>query len=385
LIACFALAASAGWYVPECADADTCADAIELAFEQANAADDPEAVIDLSGHWLVDRPVALRCERRCRVIAGTIEARATAEEPLPYVVEVDLPGGSEIDGILRVQGRSTSWHRHRTAVDGVHLYRVQGVKLDGLDVKWVRRWGVRTATRPGWNAIGADLGMVRVSMAGAPGGINAPPHTRVESAATRIERHGGGRSALQRATVTVDQIPVDVEPGDRAWVGLNLVEVVAIDREAVTLSVYPWPGGLEGDGDWVVDYVIGGGLAVHGNNTTGLAVDALFAGYVGVGIEVVALYGASIRAPVVEVAGVGLVIGGRRAVTWGLAVYGLHPELVGVDVLQAGRNVQRCLILSPVVDLTSDRYHVERPTLVSGAKWDSPAWDPRCDQVPTFE
>jgi hypothetical protein len=219
-------------------------------------------------------------------------------------------------------------------------------------------------------------------MAGTPGGVGAPPHTRAEVTAIHVERHGGARSMAQRATVTLDEVPVDLEVGDRAWVGLHLVEVRGLDRDTRALTVYPWPGPLDGEGDWPVDPVIGGGLAVRGGNTTGLTVDGLAASYVGVGLEVAALYGAHVRGTVVEVAGAGVVIGSSSGVTWGVTLEGLHPELVGLDLLQAGPWVERCLVLAPVVDLTDDRYHVAAPTLGDGSSWSAPAFARDCTQLP---
>lgn len=361
-----------------CSGDPACDASPALAAMIAEVAEVPYATLDLRGAWYLTEPLTIACTR-CRILAG--DFHVMPGHTLPVIVRIDVRGRVDMQGVLRASGRRTGWHKNRTAVDGVHLVSAGGLRADGFEVRDVARWCLRNTG----HVIGANLGAVSTTWCGTPGGVGSPSYTRVETVATSIERTGGAGSFKQRAHVHLADVHPQLQVGDRAWVGLHLVQVREITEDGIV--VFPWPGALEGVGEWPVDPVIGGGVQIVGGNTTGLTIGSFTAGYVGVGMEVKSLYGVHVTAPVVEVGGVGIVIGAYNATTWGVSIRGYHPEILGADLVQAGYNVQRCQIVSPVVDLVlGGRYRVASAVRRDGTTREGEgAFRSRCAVIPPPE
>lgn len=325
----------------------------------AIALESDPVTVDLRGEWELDQTLEIVTPSESLMLAGTFTATAEME----CVLKMNLGSATQSTGMFVVTGyKKSSHYKHRLVRDGVHLHLANGCFFDGFRFKNLSRWGIVNATEPGSNIIGCDLGKIKANFCGSPGHFGVPDHTVVSGIVHQIDR-SGGQSIVQRATLHYTEGLESIEVGDHLSFDNDDIVTVTDVKEG-EIEVWPWPS-YSGSGTWEVRGIIGGAAFIKGSNTTQVMIRGLVGQYCGHALRVEALYGCHCDALIGEVVGSALTLGGKTATTWGATVRGLHPEITVTDVLVAGTNVQRCVIISPVVDINQDgrgtylrpRYH----------------------------
>jgi hypothetical protein len=330
-------------------------------------ADGRSCSVDMSGSWVISEPVDIMAPPDSDLIAGTFTVSPDVRLETALTLSLNK---CYMRGILRLSGRETSHYVHRNVVDGIDIHEANASVFDGFSCKYVTRYGVRNAKRPGSNSIGAKLGHIRGFFCGAPGHPGAPTHTRLMGQVLHIERVGKAGSFVQSAVLTLRD-GVLLQPGDyvtvggRPFVGGHLCEVLSVGEKTVT--VYPWPGPLQGFGDWGLEGVVGGAVLLQGGNTAQLSISGLYAQHCGHGLHSTGLYGCQASGVMAEVCGSAVTIGAMRAATIGTNIIGLHGEATLVDILCGGLSPRRVVITGPTEPITpGENSHHVKPTLESG-------------------
>lgn len=332
--------------------------------------------VDLRGTWEVDETVEVVTPPNSVIRAGIFKATG----PMECVLRLTLGSATQVTGMLDVTGyKESSWVKNRLVPDGVHLHLANGCFFDGFRLKFFKRWGIVNATERGSNIIGCDLGKIKASFCGSPGHFGVAEHTVISGIVHQIDREGG-QSIVQRAYLHWHEGLNTITPGD--YVSFDNGDIAYVTGvEDGLIEVWPWPT-FSGTGTWEVRGIVGGAAFIKGGNTTQVMIRGLVAQYCGHALRVEALYGCHCDALIGEVVGSALTLGNIKATTWGVTVRGFHPEITVTSVLVAGTNVQRCTIISPVVDIIEgQRGMYLRPRYHDGSLF---PWEWKLVQIPAI-
>jgi hypothetical protein len=323
-------------------------------------------VVDWRGSWHTSVPIDIQAPARSEISSGTVYAMASAD--LAYAIDIDVGTGTNF-GMVRAFGETQTAIANRNVTDGIILTNCNSANFAGLEVRYTRRYGIKTGT--GYNAIGARLGAVRSSFCGASGVAGAPASAKISGTISSVTREGSANSTAQRALIVTTCTGYEVgdyllvDPGGQSF----FCRVESIDVDGT--RVYPWPGTVNGAGTWNVEAIVGAGLGLFGGNTTQLTVGSLYAQYCGHALQVESLYGCVVGGLMGEVVGSTLIVGARNAACLSLTVSGFHAEVERIDVIVGGLSVTNASVTSPTTDIVG--FHV-KPTLNDGTQSGSYSW-----------
>lgn len=261
-----------------------------------------------------------------------------------------------IEGNLKLTGTGSTSFSSRTCRVGLHINASGRAHIESIDARNFYEWGVAVYTG---NSTLGTLGDVTTYDCGS--GHSSGSSTSTWSSPTNS---GSSASTGQSTTLTVGTLPPAAIITDTFFVVISgkAYYVSAVDRNASTLTIYPWIDPNAGSSG-TLTYLFGGGVLFDGPDVNVLGVRRLDATRCGIGLLNAGFYGPVVDRLVAQFCGAGFAFGPAptsSSVTF--QINGLYSESNTFDIIRNSRTVnggfiasEYALTWSKVVDTCAPR------------------------------
>lgn len=226
-------------------------------------------------------------------------ATITAANAMSWVLKFVDHSAVYFAGTLNVFGHGTNAYAGRTCTDGIVFENCRGSRFEKIRAEKFLRHGVHV-TATGNNTL-LNLGDVRTHFCGA----SISNDHKSSHAYTGKTNTGSASSTAQRSVVTLSAVPANLAVNMLAVVDGEPYIVTAIAGNDVT--VYPWIKSVSATG--TIDFFIGAGVRIDGDDAASVNFDSIDATYSAVGIHSASLYGFKAKRLVTQFNGIGVVAG----------------------------------------------------------------------------
>lgn len=285
--------------------------------------------LDWSGEYYVANPVFLS-SANMKVESGTIRATAPMENVLT------LTGGyGRHSGLLRVFGHTTGdGYADRTCTNALVVAgHALGMYIEQVDVRDVKRDGVLMGTGAGYSVISMTIDKVNYQNTGS---CSMVAHRRL--AFDYTDRVDTGTENVQRSTLSVDAVPLELLVRDRVSIGGEYYTIKEIDRTANTIGVHPWITSAEATSGTVIS-CHGAGVHIATNNASSTRIGSIRGLFAGVGYWSDALYGGTVGQLLAEYTSIGLLAGSNVSDAHvGLFIGSAHFEVCEFNIIIGARS-----------------------------------------------
>lgn len=310
--------------------------ALQAFFDHITANDVGTA--DVHGSYLVSGPVTWGDQGapgRTLNATGTLSLQATA--PMDTILLVINQPQMRHEGVISVRGTGGVSYAARTCRVGLRITGSPRSQFSTVRARNVYGDGVVIDSLDGNATTLVDVRNVRASDCGSG---TVVPRASLTAAWSAPANSGTSGSTAQSTVFTVDILPPEAVTSARPLlvnIGGELYQVVAVDRDASAVQVFPWLNPAVGS-TGTLTYLFGAGVRVHGSDAGIIGLGQVDAMRCGIGLTQAALYGPIAHRVVTQFCGAGLTIGGHpgnASVT--LSVDGFYCESNVVDVARLTR------------------------------------------------
>lgn len=259
-------------------------------------------------------------------------------------------------GSLSVVGSSSTAYTSRLITNGIVLKGFSRSSLARATAERVKRYSVVVDSSIENNNM-AKLGIVKTAWVGVCDfADDAHNYSANYSNATRI---GSDGSSAQTTTITVDDLPTELEAGDFIKIDANYHRVISIS--GLDITMFKWIAGDPVSG--TLEYVFGGGVLSVGSNSNVVQYDLIDVSVSGIGLKDVSLFGSTVASLVTQRCSIGLQIGKATgtapSAANGTVIGSLYTEANGADIVSD--------TLSPQATVISNCLNINRDKIVNAA------------------
>lgn len=279
----------------------------------------------------------------------------TAIAALDWVLKFVGHSGVYFPGRLTVYGAGTNAYSGRTCKDGIVFENCRGSRFEKPRAEKFLRNGIYV-TAVGNNTL-LNLGDARAYYCGS----SITPDYAVSGAYSGKVNSGVASSSSQRSTITLPAVPANLAVNMLAEIGGEPYLVTAIAGNDV--SVYPWIKNAAASG--TVNFYIGAGLKIEGDDAASVNFDSVDSTYCAVAVHSASLYGFKGSRLVTQFNGAGLVVGNNgTSGYYGNTLDSFYTEGNTFDLIKT-TNGSVGLTINGMYVLSADKFYQLAPRLAT--------------------
>jgi len=346
------------WSPADFAGTDT--EKLQAFFDYIGANNVPQA--ELTGVYEIDAPVTIS-GGATKSLRCNLEITATAE--MDEMIVIDGIDFLTINGRIKLQGTGTSSIASRTVQQAIRLHGAGRCHIDVLEVIYFQKWGILSPRDDDeQNSSGLTVGKMRAQFIGTYGTSGA---TTITSPFTSNTQSGSSQSLGQTSVLGgVSVIPDALDPDTQDFVIINDEPylVTAVDRDAQTVTVYPWVPNTVTSGD--MRFVYGSPVGLFSLNSNVTRIGHLTALQCAIGWHDKSPYPGLLDMAIIQACTFGLTLGnGTNSSSWSPKIMGYYAELNEFDIVQTS-NVLHNAFLAGQYLLPLDKWFKLAPKTATG-------------------